>query len=76
MSWDSLLPTPIPVPGSKPLVTLRDAGTLIQMLSKSQADLSARRTATEALLLAVEARGPLMRAEVGLREALHPQTGR
>lgn len=73
MSWDSLLSTPIPVPGSKPLVTLRDAGNLIQKLPKSQADLPAWRTATEALMLAAEERGPLMHAEVGLRKALHPR---
>lgn len=73
MSWDTLLPAPIPVPGSNPLVTLRDAGMLIQKLSKSQADLPAWRTATEALMLAAEDRGPLMHAEVGLRKALHPR---
>lgn len=72
MSLDTLLPAPIPVPGSKPLVTLRDAGMLIQKLPKSQADLPAWRTATEALMLAAEDRGPLMHAEVGLRKALHP----
>jgi len=70
MSWDTLLPAPIPVPGSKPLVSLRDAGMLIQKLPKSQADLPAWRTATEALMLAAEERGPLMHAEVGLRKAL------
>lgn len=57
----------------KPLVTLRDAGTLIQKLPKSQAGLPAWRTATEALMLAAEDRGPLMHAEVGLRKALHPR---
>jgi hypothetical protein len=73
MSWDTLLPTPIPVPGSKPLVTLRGAGMLIQKLPKSQADLPAWRTATEALMLAAEDRAPLMHAVVGLRNALHPR---
>lgn len=73
MSWDTRLPAPIPVPGSEPLVTLRDAGMLIQKLPKSQADLPAWRTATEALMLAAEERGPLMHAEVGLRKALHPR---
>lgn len=73
MSWDTLLPAPIPVPGSQPLVTLRNAANLIQKLPKSQADLPAWQTATEALMLAAEERGPLMHAEVGLRKALHPR---
>lgn len=73
MSWDTLLPSPIPVPGSKPLVTLRDAGMLIQKLPKSQANLPAWRTATEALMLAAEERRPLMHADVGLGKALHPR---
>lgn len=63
MSWDTLLPCPIPVPGSKPLVTLRDAGMRTQKLPKSQADLRAWRTATEALMLAAEDRRPLMHAD-------------
>lgn len=72
MSWDSLLPTPIPVPGAKPLVTLRDAGMLIQKLPKATADEPAWRTAIEALMMAAEDRGPLMHAQVGLMKALHP----
>jgi hypothetical protein len=73
MSWDTPLPAPIHVPASKPLVTLRDAAMLIQKLPKSQADLPAWQTATEALLLAAEERGPLMHAQVGMMRALHPQ---
>ena len=67
------MPDPIPVPGFKPLVTLRDAATLIQKLPKSQADLPAWQTATEALMLAAEERGPLMHAQVGMMRALHPR---
>lgn len=72
MSWDTLLPAPIPVPGGKSLVTLRDAGMLIQKLPKAKADKPAWRAATEALMLAAEERGPLMHAEVGPKKALHP----
>jgi len=72
MSWDRLLPAPIPVPGEKPLMTLRDAGKLIQQLPKDEALSPAWQIAIEALLLAAEDRGPLMHAEVGLRKALHP----
>lgn len=71
MLWDSLLPTPIPVPGAKPLVTLRDAGMLIRKLPKANADEPASQSAIEALMLVAEERGPLMHAEVGLRKALH-----
>lgn len=71
MSWDTLLSAPIPVAGSKPLVTLRDAAMLIQKLPRSQADLPAWQTATEALMLSAEDRGPLMHAEIGLRQSLH-----
>jgi hypothetical protein len=72
MSWDTLLPTPIPVPGGKSLVTLRDAGMLIQKLPKAKADEPAWQAAIEALMLAAEERGPLMHAEIGLRKALFP----
>lgn len=71
MSWDSLLPSPIPVPGAKSLVTLRDAGMLIQKLPKAKADEPAWQTAIEALMLAAEERGPLMHAQVRLMKALH-----
>jgi hypothetical protein len=73
MSWDTPLPAPIPVPGLKPLMTLRDAGMLIQKLPKSQADLPAWQTATGALLLAADDRGPLMHDQVGMMKALHPR---
>ena len=73
MSWDTLLPAPFPVLGSKPLVTLRDAGMLVHTLPGSQADLPAWRIATEALVLAAEKRCPLIHAQVGLMKALHPR---
>ncbi len=73
MSWDSLLPTPIPVPGAKPLMTLRDAGVLVQKLPKAEAMSAKWQAAIEALMLAAEKRGPLMHAQVGLMKALHPQ---
>ncbi len=73
MSWDSLLPAPIPVPGAEPLVTLRDAALLIQELPKIQADQPVWQTAIEALMLAAEERGPLMHAQVGVMRALHPR---
>jgi hypothetical protein len=57
MSWDTLLPAPIAVPGGKPLVTLRDAGMLIQKLPKAKAETPAWRAATEALMLAAEGDG-------------------
>ena len=72
MSWDRLLFAPISVPGGKPLMTLRDAGKLIQQLPKDEALGPAWQIAIEALLLAAEERGPLMHAEVALRKALHP----
>lgn len=73
MPWDAPFPAPIPVPRGKPLVTLRDAGMLIQGLPKAQVDQPSWQAAIEALMLAAEDRGPLMHAEVGLRKALHPQ---
>ncbi len=56
MSWDTLLPAPIPVPGGKSLVTLRDAGMLIQKLPKAKADEPAWQAAIEALMLAGRSR--------------------
>lgn len=73
MSWDSPLPAPIPVPGAKPLVTLRDAALLIQELPHAQADQPVWQTAIKALMLAAEERGPLMHAQVGVMKALHPR---
>ncbi len=73
MSWDSPLPAPIPVPGTMPLVTLRDAALLIQELPDAQANQPVWQTAIEALMLAAEERGPLMHAQVGVMKALHPR---
>lgn len=63
MSWETLLPAPIPVLGSTPLVTLKAAATLIQSLPKSLANFPAWQTATEDLMLTAEECGPLMHAE-------------
>ena len=46
-------------------VTPRDAADYIMKLPKAAQDLEERQTATEALLMAAEDRGPLMHAHVG-----------
>jgi hypothetical protein len=70
MSWNTLLPLPIPVPSGK--VTLRGAGMPIRKLPKAKAETPAWRAATEALVHSNERRGPLMHAEVGPQKTLHP----
>lgn len=73
MSWDTPLPAPIPVTDGEVLITLRDAGMLIQKLPKAEAMSPIWQTAIEALMLAAEERGPLMHAQVGMMKALHPR---
>ena len=56
--------------GRRRLVTLQDAADYILKLPKAQQDLEQWQTATEALIMAAEGRGPLMHARIGVMKAL------
>lgn len=50
MSWDTPFPEPIPVPGGDVLLSLRDAGVLIQRLPTAEALKPAWQNAMQALM--------------------------
>jgi hypothetical protein len=71
MPWSRAFEDPIPLPRGRQLVTLKDAAGHIMKLSKAEQDLPEWQTATEALLMAAEDRGPLMHARIGVLRALN-----
>jgi hypothetical protein len=71
VSWDQRFFDPIPVPGRKPLITLRDAALYITKLPKAEHDAVEWQAAMEALLLVAEHDGPTMFARIGLMRALN-----
>ena len=71
MSWDQWFSDPIPVPGRKPLITLRDAALYITKLPKAEHDAVEWQAAMEALLLVAEHDGPTMFARIGIMRALN-----
>ncbi len=70
MSWDQRFYDPIPLPGQKPLVTLRDAALYTTKLPKAEHDAPEWQAAMEALLLVAEHDGPTMFARIGVMRAL------
>jgi hypothetical protein len=71
MSWSRAFHVPIPLPDGRMLRTLRDAGEYIQELPRAKSQLPEWQTAAETLLEAVEGKGPLMFAEIAIREAVN-----
>jgi hypothetical protein len=69
--WQRRFDDPVPLPDGRQLVTLRDAGTYITKLPKTQQAVPEWQTATGVLIMAAEGRGPLMHARIGLLRALH-----
>ena len=61
---------PIPLPRGRELVTLKDAAGY-KKLPKAERNLPEWQTATEALIMAAEGRGPLMHAHIGVTRALN-----
>ena len=66
MSWSREFDEPIPLPGGRSLVTLRDAAAHITALPKKEAALPEWQTAIEALMLVVELGGPLPDDALGI----------
>ena len=70
--WQRRFDDPIPLPRGRQLVTLEDAaGYIIMKLPKAEQQLEEWQTATEALIMAAEGRGPLLHARVGMLGALN-----
>jgi hypothetical protein len=71
MPWSRAFEDPIPLPGGRQLVTLKDAATYIMKLPKGEQHFEEWQAATEALIMAAEDRGPLMHARIGVLRALN-----
>jgi hypothetical protein len=71
MSWSRRFEDPILLPRGRELVTLEDAAAYIMKLPKAEQNLEEWQTATEALMMAAEDRGPLMHARIGVLRALN-----
>ena len=69
--WRRRFEDPIPLPRGRQLVTLRDAADYIMKLPKAEQKLEEWQTATEALIMVAEGRGPLLHARVGMLRALN-----
>jgi hypothetical protein len=70
--WKRPFEDPIPLPGGRKLVTLKDAATYITNLPKREHDAPKWQAATQALLLVAENDGPTMMAHIGMMQALYP----
>jgi len=68
--WQRRFDDPIPLPRGRQLVTLEDAAGYIMKLPNAE-QLEEWQTATEALIMAAEGRGPLLHARVGMLRALN-----
>jgi len=70
VSWDQRFFDPIPVPGRKPLITLRDAALYITKLPKAEHKAKEWQAAMEALILVATSGGPTMFARIGIMRVL------
>ena len=68
--WSRRFEDPIPLPGGRKLVTLRDAADYITSLPKKESDLPEWQTAIEVLML-VSRSGPTMMARIGVMRVLN-----
>jgi hypothetical protein len=69
--WSRKFDSPIPLPKGRQLVTLKDAGTHITKLPKSEHTAAERQAAMEALILVATLGGPTMFARIGIMLALN-----
>ena len=68
--WQRGFEDPIPLPGGRTLITLREAADYITSLPKKESDLPEWQTAIEVLML-VSRSGPTMMARIGVMKALN-----
>jgi hypothetical protein len=71
MPWSTPFEDPIALPKGKQLKTLQQAADYILKLPKAEQHQPAWQTATEALIMAAEGRGPLLHARVGMLRGLN-----
>ena len=69
--WKRAFDEPIPLPRSRALVTLEDAGKYITKLPKAEHEAPECQAAMQALLLVAKSGGPTMLARIGIMQALH-----
>ena len=68
--WQREFEDPIPLPGGRKLITLRDAADYITSLPKNESDLPEWQAAIEVLMLVARS-GPTMMARIGVMKALN-----
>lgn len=71
MSWKARLLKPIIPAKGRPILTLDDARKYLLSLPADRHSESAVQTATHAVLMAAEGRGPIMHAHVGMAELIN-----
>jgi hypothetical protein len=69
--WHRAFDDPIPLPGGRRLITLRDAALYSTKLPKAEHDAEEWQAAMAALLLVAEHNGPTMFARIGVMRALN-----
>jgi hypothetical protein len=74
--WQRRFEDPVTLPNGRKLVTLLDAGNYIASLPRKEHESEPWQAAIEALLMAVEDRGPLLHARVGMLRALNRRVER
>jgi hypothetical protein len=76
VSWDRPFGQPLPLPGGRPAITLRDAGDYIRKLPESERDTPEWRLAIQMLIDAAEDRGPMLFAIIGMDRAVNRKVER
>ena len=71
MPWSTPFEDPVPLPGGRLLLTLRDAADYIMKLPKAEDSAPEWQAAMEALILVAENGGPTMLARIGVMRALN-----
>jgi hypothetical protein len=71
VGWSRKFDEPIPLPKGHQLVTLKDAGTYITKLPKTEHAAPEWQAAMEALILVATLGGPTMFARIGIMRALN-----
>jgi hypothetical protein len=69
--WSRKFDEPIPLPKGRQLITLKDAGTYITKLPKTEHTAAEWQTAMEALIMVATFGGPTMFARIGVMRALN-----
>ena len=71
VDWSREFDNPVPLPGGRQLVTLKDAADYVMKLPKPEQNLEEWQTAVACLIGAAEGRDFLMHARIGVLRALN-----